>query len=118
MALSGVNPSTGLASWSFHACQPAFSLLSSAFSTVAFICENNGTPDNSRAKPSAVKAIRRIFLLQFIVVTRTIDTARNCVNQRKHWDSEVGVTRLRCGSPTNHRGLRPVFALPFKSEGL
>jgi hypothetical protein len=33
-------------------------------STVAFICENNGTRDNSIAKPSAVKAIRRILLLQ------------------------------------------------------
>src|SRR5579864_2128740 len=51
------------ASWSFHACQPAFSLLSSVFSMVAFVCENNVTADNSRAKPSAVKAIRRILLL-------------------------------------------------------
>jgi hypothetical protein len=63
-------PFHGLGIWSFHACQPAFSLLSSAFSTVAFICENNGTADNSRAKPSAVKAIRRIFLLWSFVVTR------------------------------------------------
>src|ERR1035437_2567347 len=78
---SSVNSaSTGFALWSFHACQPACSLLSSAFSTVAFICENNGTPDNSRAKPSAVKAIRRILLLQSYVVTRTIDRAKNRVN--------------------------------------
>jgi hypothetical protein len=26
---------------------------------VAFVCENNGSADNSRAKPSAVKTIRR-----------------------------------------------------------
>ena len=36
----------------------------------AFACENNGTADNSRAKPSAVKAIRRILLLQSEVLAR------------------------------------------------
>src|SRR5579862_2014039 len=64
MELSGVIPSTGFASWSFHACQPACSLLCKAFSTAAFACEYSGTPDNRTAKPSAAKAIRRMFILR------------------------------------------------------
>src|ERR1039458_1299778 len=81
MALSGVIPSTGFASWSFHACQPVCSMLCKVFSTAAFIWEYSWTPDNRRAKPSAVKAIRRMFILRCrCFATRTIDVRENRVN--------------------------------------